>query len=196
MEHNFLKNLGKKTFSMILLGMETLNVKSDISLQVLIRDLFDQYMPFLIIPTTNANTFKVSDSLLKCFKDAKADYIRLIFEILMTNFFNVSNDNMMHKHFYLVCIIIYMYYFIFYTIIDPLPFIMSLIQVMILLQNLLKDEINYACHIVESIIVICTSYIIGCYVKVHDHHPHKQQTIDFINNIIRNRYYKENNSLQ
>ncbi|XP_033366135.1 protein MMS22-like isoform X2 [Bombus vosnesenskii] len=168
-EHNFLKNLGKKTFSMILLGMETLNVKSDISLQVLIRDLFDQYMPFLIIPTTNANTFKVSDSLLKCFKDAKADYIRLILEILMTNFFNVSNDNMMHKHFYLV---------------------------MILLQNLLKDEINYACHIVESIIVICTSYIIGCYVKVHDHHPHKQQTIDFINNIIRNRYYKENNSLQ
>lgn len=91
---------------MILLGMETLNVKSDISLQVLIRDLFDQYMPFLIIPTTNANTFKVCDSLLKCFKDAKADYIRLILEILMTNFFNVSNDNMMHKHFYLVCIII------------------------------------------------------------------------------------------
>lgn len=108
---------------MILLGMETLNVKSDISLQVLIRDLFDQYMPFLIIPTTNANTFKVSDSLLKCFKDAKADYIRLIFEILMTNFFNVSNDNMMHKHFYLVCIIIYIYYFIFYIIINPLPFI-------------------------------------------------------------------------
>ncbi|XP_043598632.1 protein MMS22-like isoform X2 [Bombus pyrosoma] len=74
--------------------------------------------------------------------------------------------------------------------------IMLYSKVMILLQNLLKDEINYACHIVESIIVICTSYIIGCYVKVHDHHPHKQQTIDFINNIIRNRYYKENNSLQ
>ncbi|KAF3426824.1 hypothetical protein E2986_01096 [Frieseomelitta varia] len=168
-EQPFLKNLGKKTFSMILLGVEALNVKSDISLQILIRNLFDQYMPLLIVPTVNANSFKVSDSLLKCFKDAKADFIRLIFEILMTNFFNISNDNMMHKHSYLV---------------------------MILLQNLLKDEINYACHITESIIVICTSYIIGCYIKVHDHHPHKQQTIDFIDNIIRNRYYKDNNSLQ
>lgn len=106
-EQPFLKNLGKKTFSMILLGVEALNVKSDISLQILIRNLFDQYMPLLIVPTVNANSFKVSDSLLKCFKDAKADFIRLIFEILMTNFFNISNDNMMHKHSYLVCIITY-----------------------------------------------------------------------------------------
>lgn len=116
MEQPYLKNLGKKTFSMILLGMEALNVKSDISLQILIRDLFDQYMPLLIVPTVNANSFKVSESLLKCFKDAKADFIRLIFEILMTNFFNISNDNMMHKHSYLVCIIICMYYF-FYIIV-------------------------------------------------------------------------------
>lgn len=106
-EQPFLKNLGKKTFSMILLGIETLNVKSDISLQVLIRDLFDQYMTLLITPITNTNNFKVSDSLLKCFKDAKADFIHLIFEILVTNFFTITSDNLMHKHSYLVCIILY-----------------------------------------------------------------------------------------
>ncbi|XP_043263204.1 protein MMS22-like, partial [Colletes gigas] len=169
MDQPFLKNLGKKTFSMILLGIEALNVKSDISLQALIRDLFDQYMPLLITPVNNANNFKVSDSLLKCFRDAKADFLRLIFEILMTNFFTVSSDNMMHKHFYLV---------------------------MIYLQSLLKGDKNYAYHVTEYIILICTPYIIEGYMKVHDHHPHKQHTIDFITNVIRNSYYKEDHTLQ
>lgn len=194
-EHPFLKNLGKKTFSMIILGMETLNVRSDISLQIIIRDLFDQYMPLLIIPTINTNTFKVSDSLLKCFKDAKIDFICLILEILMTNFFTISNDNMMHKHSYLVyiniIIILYVIIIIFITIKH-----ISLMQVMIILQNLLKGEKNYAYYIVEHIILICTSYIIKCYIKVHDHHPHKQQTIDFISSIINNIYYKEDNTLR
>ncbi|XP_012139632.2 protein MMS22-like isoform X2 [Megachile rotundata] len=168
-EQPFLKHLGKRTFSMILLGIETLNVKSDISLQVLIRDLFEQYMTLLITPIINTSNFKVSDSLLKCFKDAKADFIHLIFEILMTNFLTFTSDNLMHKHSYLV---------------------------MIILQNLLKGEISYPCHIVEYIILICPPRIIECYVKVHEHHPHKQQTIDFINNVTRNRYYKESRLLQ
>lgn len=103
LDHTFLRNLGKKTFSMILLGIEALNVKSDISLQILIRDLFDQYISLLITPINNTNNFKISDSLLKCFKDAKADFVRLIFEILMTNFLSITSDNMMHKHSYLVC---------------------------------------------------------------------------------------------
>ena len=67
---------------------------------------------------------------------------------------------------------------------------------MIILQNLLKGEKNYPCHIIEYIILICSPHIFGCYIKVHDHHPHKQQTIDFINNVTRNSYYKENRSLQ
>lgn len=69
-------------------------------------------------------------------------------------------------------------------------------QVMIILQNLLKGEKDYAYYIVEHIILICTSYIIKCYIKVHDHHPHKQQTIDFISSIINNIYYKEDNTLR
>lgn len=168
-EHSYLKNLAKKTFSMIILGMEPLNVKSDLSLQVLMRDLFDQYMPLLATQTVNSNTYRVSDSLLKCFKDAEADFVRLIFEILTTNFFTISADNMMHKHSYLV---------------------------MVILQNLLKGDKNYACHVIEFIISICTPSVIGCYIKVHDHHPHRQQTVDFINNIVQNSYYKENNFLR
>ncbi|CAK9817611.1 Protein MMS22-like [Anthophora quadrimaculata] len=167
-ENTFLKNLGKKTFSMIILGIEVLNVKSDISLQILIRDLFDQYITLLVTPIINTNNYKVSDSLLKCFKDAKADILRLIFEILMTNFLTVSNDNI-HKHSHLV---------------------------MMILQNLLKAEKNIAYHVVEHIIQVCTSYIIGCYMKVPDYHPHKQNTIDFINNVIGNSYYKGNSSLK
>lgn len=101
-EQPFLKNLGRKTFSMVVLGIEALNVNSDISLQVLIRDLFDKYMTLLVMPSANTNSFKVSDSLLKFFKDAKADFVRSIFEILMTNFVILSSDNTMHKHAYLV----------------------------------------------------------------------------------------------
>ncbi|XP_076234655.1 protein MMS22-like [Calliopsis andreniformis] len=169
LDHTYLKHLGKKTFSMILLGIEALNVKSDISLQILIRDLFDQYMSLLITPINNTNNFKVSDSLLKCFRDAKAEFLRLIFEILMTNFFTISSDNMMHKHSYLV---------------------------MIFLQNLLKGEKNYAYCVTEYIISICTPYVIGGYMKVHDHHPHKQHAIDFINCVVKNPYYKESRTLQ
>ncbi|CAL7941312.1 unnamed protein product [Xylocopa violacea] len=169
-EQSFLRNFGKKTFSMIILGVEALNVKSDISLQALIRDLFDQYMPLLITSNINENSFKVSNSLLKCFKDAKADFIHLIFEILMTNFVTISSNNTtLHKHSYLV---------------------------MIILQNLLKSEKNYPYYVTEYIILICTPHVIGCCIKVHDHHPHKQQTIDFINGVITNSYYKENNSLR
>lgn len=67
---------------------------------------------------------------------------------------------------------------------------------MIFLQNLLKGEKNYAHHVMECIISICTPYIIGGYMKVHDHHPHKQHTINFINSTVRNSYYKENLTLQ
>ncbi|XP_053997170.1 protein MMS22-like [Hylaeus anthracinus] len=169
LDQPFLQNLARKTFSMILLGIEALNVKSDISLQVLIRDLFDQYVPLLVTSINNTNNFKVSDSLLKCFRDAKADFLRLVFEILMTNFVTVSSDNMMHKHFHLV---------------------------IIFLQSLLKGEKNYARHVTEYIISICTPYIVGSYIKVHDHRPHKQHIIDFITNVIRNSYYKEDHILQ
>nr|XP_031832750.1 protein MMS22-like isoform X2 [Nomia melanderi] len=168
-DQQFLKNLGKKTFSMILLGIETLNVKSDLSLQIMIKDLFDQYIPFLVTSINNTNNFKVSDSLLKCFKDAKAAFVHLILEILMTNFFTISSDNMLHKHFYLI---------------------------MIFLQNLLKGGKDYANHVVEYIILICTPYIIEGYIKVHDYHPHKQHTLDFMKNIVRNPYYKESHILQ
>ncbi|KAG7210314.1 hypothetical protein KM043_011855 [Ampulex compressa] len=161
----YIKSFGKKIFSMVLLGIETLNYRSDITLQVLIRDLFEQYMPLLITDINSITNYKVSDSLLKCFRDAKMDFMRLIFEMLTSNFLLISSDNNMHKHSYLV---------------------------MLLLRNLLKGGQNYASHIIDFIITICTPNIFGCYMKIHDHHPHKQHTIDFISNIMSNPYYKEN----
>lgn len=99
----YIKNLCKRIFSMIILGLESLNIKSDISLQVLTRNLFDQYISILITEDSSGN-FKVSDTLLKCFQDATVEFSHLLFEMLMTLFFTISSENNMHKHNYLVCI--------------------------------------------------------------------------------------------
>jgi len=99
----YIKQLGKTIFSMVILGLEKLNVKSDILLQAMIRDIFDQYLPSLIIEVNSGCSFKVSDTLLKCFKEVKSEFLRMIFELLMSNFYNISSDNVMHKHSNLVC---------------------------------------------------------------------------------------------
>lgn len=101
--HSYIKQLGKKIFSMIILGLEKLNIKGDILLQAMIRDIFDQYLPILITEINSGCSFKVSDTLLKCFKEAKPEFLRSIFETLMSNFYNISSDNVMHKHSNLVC---------------------------------------------------------------------------------------------
>ncbi|XP_046814404.1 protein MMS22-like isoform X2 [Vespa crabro] len=160
----YIKNLCKRIFSMIILGLESLNIKSDISLQVLTRNLFDQYISILITEDSSGN-FKVSDTLLKCFHDAKADFSHLLFEMLMTLFFTISSENNMHKHNHLVSL---------------------------LLKTLLKGGKMYAINIIELIVTICVPHIITSYLKVHDHHPHKHHAIDFMNSIFTNHYYKEN----
>lgn len=93
----YIKQLGKKIFSMIMLGLEKLNVKGDILLQAMIRDIFDQYLPILITEINGCN-FKISDTLSKCFKEAKSDFLRLILETLMSNFYVIPSGNVMHKH--------------------------------------------------------------------------------------------------
>lgn len=106
--HSYIKQLGKRIFSMIILGLEKLNIKGDILLQAMIRDIFDQYLPILITEINSGCSFKVSDTLLKCFKEAKSEFLRSIFETLMSNFYTISSDNIMHKHSNLVCRDIFM----------------------------------------------------------------------------------------
>ncbi|XP_050445023.1 protein MMS22-like isoform X1 [Cataglyphis hispanica] len=162
--HIYIKQLGKKIFSMIILGLEKLNVKGDILLQAMIRDIFDQYLPILITEINNGCSFKVSDMLLKCFKEAKSEFLRSIFEMLMSNFYNISSDNVMHKHSNLITWLI---------------------------KTLLKEGRKYPKYIAEHIIQVCSPNIFGCYMKIQDHHPHKLHTIDFINDVIKNPYYEE-----
>lgn len=98
---SYIKQLGKTIFSMVMLGLEKLNVKGDILLQAMIRDIFDQYLPILITEVSSGCNFDISDDfdiLLKCFKKVKSEFLRLIFEMLMSNFYNTSSDNIMHKH--------------------------------------------------------------------------------------------------
>ncbi|XP_043474055.1 protein MMS22-like [Leptopilina heterotoma] len=164
---NYVTIMAKQIFSMIMLGIENLHVNSDMSLQVLIRDLFDQYLPVLITELS-PNNFKAADSLLKCFSEAKRDFSRIIFEKLSDNFIVVPTDNTTHKHCFLV---------------------------MILLRNLLKGGTAYPKYVSELIITISTPNVIRCYMKVHSLHPHRQQTIDFIQNVLLNQHYKENPNL-
>ncbi|EFN83552.1 Uncharacterized protein C6orf167 [Harpegnathos saltator] len=160
----YIKQLGKKIFSMVILGLEKLNIKGDILLQAMIRDIFDQYLPILITEINNGGNFRVSDMLLKCFKEAKCEFMRSIFETLMSNFYNISSDNVMHKHSNLITWLI---------------------------KTLLKEGKKYPKYTVEHIVQICSPHIFGCYVKVHDHHPHKLHTIDFISDVVKSPYYEE-----
>ncbi|XP_014477165.1 PREDICTED: protein MMS22-like isoform X2 [Dinoponera quadriceps] len=161
----YIKQLGKRIFSMMILGLEKLNVKGDIILQAMIRDIFDQYLPILITEINSGASFKISDILLKCFKEATCEFMRSIFEMLMSNFYSTSSDNVMHKHSILITWLI---------------------------KTLLKDGKTYPRYIVEHIIQVCLPNIFGCYMKVHDHHPHKLHTIDFISDVIKSPYYEEN----
>ncbi|XP_015602809.1 protein MMS22-like isoform X2 [Cephus cinctus] len=158
-------SIAKQIFSLVILGLESLNVRADIYLQGLIRDLFARYLPLLITDTTGSRSCKISESLLKCFQDAKSEFLGLILEILSGNFIITFVQNTTHKICYLV---------------------------MLLLRNVLKAGTAYKSCVIELIVTICTTRIVGCYVKVHEHHPHRQQTLDFINEVMCSCYYKEN----
>lgn len=190
---SYIKQLGKTIFSMVLLGLEKLNVKSDILLHATIRDIFDQYLPVLITEVNNGCSFKICDSLLKLFKDAKCEYLRLIFETLMANFYNISSDNVMHKHASLVGSHNYTY-----TTRKQLQIYLLYIHTQItwLIKTLLKEGRIYPKHITEHIIQICFPNIFGCYMKISDHHPHKLHTIDFIKITVKNAYYVEDKSIR
>ncbi|XP_028046332.2 protein MMS22-like isoform X2 [Monomorium pharaonis] len=161
---SYIKQLGKRIFSMVILGFDKLNIKSDIHLQAMFRDIFDQYLPILITEINSGHSFKISDTLLKCFKEARSDFLRTIFETLMSNFYTISSDNVIHKHSNLITWLI---------------------------KTLLKEGKNYPKYITEHIIQTCSPSIFGCYMKVPDHHPHKLHTIDFINDVIKNPYYEK-----
>lgn len=67
---------------------------------------------------------------------------------------------------------------------------------MILLRNLLKGGIAYPKYVSEQIISICTPNVIRCYLKVHTLHPHRKQTIEFIQNVLSNYHYKQNPNMR
>lgn len=98
-----LVHLAQRIFHMIILGIENLNVKVDIFLQTMIRELFEKYLPLLItVEASNENAFKVADTLSKCFLEAKPNFVRLIFDMLAANFVIICGSNSTHKHCYLV----------------------------------------------------------------------------------------------
>ncbi|XP_058805001.1 protein MMS22-like [Phymastichus coffea] len=162
-------HLSQKIFSMIILGFENLNINVDISLQNLIRELFERYLSFLVIPTdSNERSFKLADQLSMCFF-AKPDFTKSIFFILAKNLITLPQDQTTHSACYLV---------------------------MHLLINLIKAGKTYSIEILDSIILECVPNILSCYCRVHDSHPHKKHTMDFLREITTSPYYQENVSLR
>jgi hypothetical protein len=91
--------LSQRIFSMLILGIGNLNVKLDISLQTLIRELFETYLPLLIkVESNSENSYKVADTLSKCFAEADRDFVCLILGMLVGQFITVVGGNTVHKH--------------------------------------------------------------------------------------------------
>lgn len=95
----YMKNAGKRIFSMVVLGLESLNVQNDLNLHSLLQNLFDQYLPLLV--TNVGKNFAVSDILLNCFTDVRDTYLRIIFE-KVASFIVMPTNTTTHKHCYLV----------------------------------------------------------------------------------------------
>ena len=104
----YLMNLTRRVFSMIILGIENLDIEnfdSDISLQTLLRDLFDRYLPLLVTKESNSNqSFVIADSVLSSFKKAKPTFSRSLLKVLSNHFIIIPKENTTHKHCHLVCI--------------------------------------------------------------------------------------------
>ncbi|XP_034947759.1 protein MMS22-like [Chelonus insularis] len=176
---SYLKYLGKKIFSMIILGFESINAKNDIMLKNMIHELFQAYLPLLITENDENNvSFKFSEPLMRCFTDAQTEFVEFIFDILSTGFIKIASDNSMPKYSYLV---------------------MALLNILLTSDNNLNSYNNTENHklnnfkeITEFILSKCTNNIIEAYIKVHGLHPHRAATINFVKNVVTNHHYKNN----
>lgn len=97
---SYREHLSQKIFSMIILGFENLNVTTDISLQHLMRELFERYLPLLITHDDKERCFKITDAILDCFS-AKPDFTKFILNIL-GSMITVPADQTTHAACYLV----------------------------------------------------------------------------------------------
>ncbi|KAJ8680183.1 hypothetical protein QAD02_015970 [Eretmocerus hayati] len=162
----YLLNPAQKIFSMIILGFENLNYKSEITLQTLIRELFERFLPILVrVDARNEDSFKVVDTMSKCFLEGNISFTCWLLDFLRSNFIVTPKENATHKHCHLA---------------------------MLLLRNLIRLGTNCSSDFTDSIISICTTSIVNCYIRVHDHHPHRRQTIDYFKDISTSKSYKEN----
>lgn len=67
---------------------------------------------------------------------------------------------------------------------------------MILLKSLIKNNKNYSPQTMRHIVRICFPNIIACYIRVYDHHPHKTQTNELIEEIFKHLHQKNDQLLR
>ncbi|XP_011301488.1 protein MMS22-like [Fopius arisanus] len=158
-DENFhLKQLGKKVFSMILLGLQTIPYRQDRILQKIIVDLFDVYLPLLI---TEHKSFRVADQLINLFREVTDDFLDVIFDKLSGNYL-VVEGNELRKNSYLL---------------------------MEMMRGLLREGGKKS--LVEVIAGKVLRAVIEGFLRVHDLHPHRKQTLDLLQELRANNFYSE-----
>lgn len=67
---------------------------------------------------------------------------------------------------------------------------------MFLLTNFIKAGAKYSMEMVNSIVNECGERIFNCYCLVHDSHPHKKHTMDFLQAITASSYYEQSQPMR
>ncbi|XP_015115868.1 protein MMS22-like [Diachasma alloeum] len=97
-DNSHLKLLGKKIFSMIVLGLQTLSPKQDQILQKIVVELFNVYLPLLI--TEHDRSFRIEQLINLFNKEISDDFVEVIFDKLSSNYLTIEN-NELRKNSYL-----------------------------------------------------------------------------------------------
>jgi hypothetical protein len=58
-----------------------------------------------------------------------------------------------------------------------------LLQVMALLKNIITSRRSNISDVMLYLVDLIGTSVLNCYMRVHDHHPHKQQTISFLQDL-------------
>ncbi|XP_044002538.1 protein MMS22-like [Aphidius gifuensis] len=166
-EQSYLKIHSKKIFSKAILGLGTAGVQSDINLHKIFVNLFDKYLPLIVIPIDNGK-FKNTEPITRIFMDSNMEFCNFLIIKLTLSFITAYNGNTTHQHCHLV---------------------------MAVYENFLKTS-NCPKWLVESIITHSMTKIIEIYFKVHDMHPHKKQAENFLKAMFKNSNYTTNDILK
>ncbi|XP_063984811.1 protein MMS22-like [Diachasmimorpha longicaudata] len=156
-DNSHLKLLAKKIFSMIILGLQTLFPRQDQILQKMIIELFNMYLPLLVIEQDRG--FRIEQLINLFNKEMNDDFLEMVYDKLSMNYLMMEN-NELKKNSYLF---------------------------MELTKGLLREGGRRA--LLEVIGGKVLRPMVEGFLRVHDLHPHRRQTLEVLKEIGANASY-------